>query len=121
MKRATSPTRLAVERLEDRATPASTITVIPALAGVGSLDGFLTGSGGIVAVADGGSNPGTLSTGALASVAGANNISVTAQSSITFNDLAAVGGTLALQTAAGRVASFTASGGSLTFLNPAAN
>src|SRR5207248_10203661 len=75
------------------------------------------GSGGTVLASDGGAAPGTLSTGALASIAGSNNISVTAQTSVTFNDLASQGGSLNLQTMAGHTAAFTALGGALTFAN----
>src|SRR5262245_9819648 len=78
---------LRLEQLEDRQAPATSITIVPGLSGTGSLDPFLTGSGGAVLSTDGGAAPGTLSTGALSSVASTNNISVTAQTSITFNDL----------------------------------
>ena len=120
LRNAAPPTTLGCESLEDRTTPASSITVVPGLAGSGSLDTALINSGGIITVGDGGAAPGTVSTGALASIPAANNISVTAAGPITFNDLASVGGTLALATAAGRVASFTAaSGGSIVFNNTA--
>src|SRR5262245_596157 len=72
-----APTRLGCETLEDRTTPASSITILPGLAGSGSLDAILTGSGGIVLASDGGALPGSLSTGALASIPGTNNISIT--------------------------------------------
>src|SRR6266511_675089 len=97
-KRRLPPT---LEALEDRLAPASSITVIPGLNGSGSLDPFLTGSGGTVLASDGGAAPGTLSTGALATITSTSNISVTAQTSITFNDLASQGGALNLATAAG--------------------
>src|SRR5262249_55556745 len=120
LRNASTPqTKLDCETLEDRTTPASSITVIPGLAGSGSLDSVLTGSGGTILVSDGGSAPGSISTGALSSIPGSNNISITAAGPITFNDLASQGGALALATGAGHVASFTAgSGGSLSFLNP---
>ncbi|MFL5339601.1 MAG: hypothetical protein ACJ8F7_05475 [Gemmataceae bacterium] len=108
-----------LQLLEDRTAPASSIAIIAGVNGTGSLDGFLTGSGGTVLATDGGAAPGTLSTGALAAIPGANDISVTAQSSITFNDLASGGGVLNLTTSAGHSATFTAGSGSLTFANTA--
>jgi hypothetical protein len=119
LRNASSPTKLGCETLEDRTTPASSITIIPGLAGSGSLDATLTGSGGTILASDGGSLPGSISTGALGSIPASNNISITAAGPITVNDLASQGGTLALLTGSGHVAAFTAgTGGSLTFLNP---
>src|SRR5204863_468195 len=69
--------------------------------------------GGTVAASDGGGTPGTLSTGALASIGAANNISVTAQTSIAFADI----GAFTLQTALGNSAAFTAGSGAITFSN----
>ena len=89
------------EPLERRRLLASSIVVIPGAAGSGSLDGFLSPTDGTITVADGDSVPGTISSGALAAVNATTNISIIAQASITFNDL---GGTLALQTAAGHFA-----------------
>src|SRR5207302_10735205 len=102
-----------LEALEDRLTPATSITILPGAAGSGTLDTFLIASGGTVAASDGGSAPGTLSTGALASIGAANNISVTAQTSISFDDI----GAFTLQTDLGNSAAFTAGAGAITFSN----
>jgi hypothetical protein len=93
------------------------INVVPGAAGTGTLDGFLSPTDGTLTTADGGSSPGTLSTGALAAVGSAVDISITALDSITFNDF----GGLVLQTGAGHTASFStavASGEPIVFLNP---
>src|SRR5947208_897610 len=74
--------RPAVEKLEDRLTPASSITIIPGAAGSGSLDGFLSPTDGTITTADGGGVPGTLSTGALVSVNPTTDISIAALASI---------------------------------------
>src|SRR5262249_28962531 len=108
---------LEVMQFEDRVLPASSITVIPGLSGSGNLDSFLIGSGGSVTHPYGGASPGTLSTGALAAIPAVNNISVTAQTSITFNDLTSQGGTLNLPTSASHSATFTAQSVALTFAN----
>src|SRR5262245_1150421 len=105
-----------LEALEGRTLPATTITIVPGAAGSGSLDAFLLQSGGTVAAADGGNAPGTLSTGALTSVAAASTIRVTAQAGITFNDLR---GSLLLPTRDESGALFTAAAGAITFANPA--
>src|SRR5262245_41702512 len=47
---------------------ATSITVIPGAAGAGSLDAFLSASDGTILSGDGGSSPGTVSTGALTNV-----------------------------------------------------
>src|SRR5262249_37655388 len=100
-----------VEVLEDRTVPASTITIVPGAAGSGSLDSFLLQFGGRVSENDGGTNPGTLSTGALTSVAASGDISVSARAGITFNDL---GGTLGLATQRGNRVTFDTVG-AITF------
>src|SRR5262245_30097749 len=87
--------RPALERLEDRLVPASSITIIPGTTGAGSLDGFLSAADGTIATADGGAVAGTISSGALAAIGANVDINITATDSITFNDL---GGTLTLQT-----------------------
>src|SRR5262245_39266085 len=108
---------LAVTRLEDRALPASSITVTVGANGSGSLDAFLSdGTPGIITTADGGSNPGTLSTGSLAAVSSARDISVSSSNAITFNEL---GGTLTLQPGAGRSVTFNSLNGSVRFTNQA--
>jgi uncharacterized protein YjdB len=108
---------LRLEQLEDRTLPASTITVVVGANGSGSLDGFLfDATPGVIATADGGNSPGTVSTGALTAVASGTDISVTAQNGISFNDLA---GTLALQTGLGRSATFNSGSGALTVANAA--
>jgi hypothetical protein len=106
---------LGVLRLEDRTVPATSISIVSGANGSGSLDSLLfDASPGVILGADGGSVAGTLSSGALAAVTSTTNISITAQTSITINNLA---GTLALQTTAGRTATFIAQGGGLTFAN----
>ena len=97
--------RLQVESLEDRVTPALSVTVV---AGTGTLDAFL--ADGVLTTAEGGSTDGTLGAGALAGVAGTTNLSVAALGTIQFSQ----GSLLTLQTSAGRTASFTAQGGALT-------
>src|SRR5262249_56300449 len=68
--------RLWLDPLEDRLAPATSITVIPGLAGSGSLDSFLSPTDGTIITTDGGNSPGTVSTGALAAVNASVNISV---------------------------------------------
>src|SRR5262249_44435930 len=80
---------------------------------------FLSPTDGTILTTDGGANPGTVSTGALASVNSNVNISVTAQTSITFNDLISQGSTLNLATGTGNSATFSAQAGSVTFANVA--
>src|SRR5439155_1313555 len=95
---------LSLVLLEDRTLPASTITVAAGANGSGSLDAFLfDATPGVVATADGGGSPGTLSTGALTAVGAGTSISVTALNGISFADL---GGTVALQTGAGKSVTF---------------
>src|SRR5215475_12142432 len=94
-------TILGFDILESRVLPASTITILSGVAGSGSLDAFLSPTDGTITTADGGSSPGTLSTGALAAVNSSTNISILALSDITFSDL---GGTLSLQTGLGQSA-----------------
>jgi hypothetical protein len=103
---------LQLERLEDRLAPASSITIFAGAAGTGTLDGFLSATDGTITTADGGSTPGTLSSSALGGVNSTTNISISAQTSITFNVL---GGTLGLNTGAGHSASFNAGSGAITF------
>jgi hypothetical protein len=105
--------RLALEELEARLAPASALTVVQGAAGSGSLDSFLSPTNGTLSPADGGNNPGTLSTGALTQVGPGVDISVGAQASITFSDL---GGTLALQTGPGHAATFFISGPGADFI-----
>ena len=107
---------LFLERLEDRLAPATAITVIVGPPGSGSLDGFLSAVNGTLNPGDGGNNPGTLSTGALAGVGSGVNINIQAQNSIAFNDL---GGTLSLQTGAANNARFAANSAAITFANVA--
>src|SRR5205085_70345 len=71
-----NPAPLRLERLEDRTAPATNITVVPGLAGDGSLDMFLSATDGTVTTADGGAVPGSISTGALAAVNATTNISI---------------------------------------------
>jgi autotransporter-associated beta strand protein len=104
--------RLRLERLEDRTLPASAITIVAGAAGSGTLDSFVSPADGTVTTSDGGSSPGTLSTGALVAVGAGANINIAAQTGITFNDL---GGTLTLQTGLGGSATFTAGSGAITF------
>jgi hypothetical protein len=111
--RAAQRPRLRLEYLEDRLAPASSITVVQGAAGSGSLDSFLSPTNGTLNPADGGNNPGTLSTGALTQVGPGVDISIGAQASITFNDL---GGTLALQTGPGHAATFYTSGPNAAFI-----
>ncbi len=103
-----------VEALEDRRMLASSITIVPGASGTGTQDANLLADGQILfADPDVGGN--TLSSGALASIAAATNITVQSTGTITFNDL---GGTLTLQTGAGNTASFStdiAGGGAITF------
>src|SRR5439155_5202114 len=65
---------------------------------------------------DGGASE-TISVGALESIGGSNNISVTATNNIVFSNLG--GDTIDLLTGAGQSVSFFAQGGSLTFNNTA--
>lgn len=109
----TGPLRL--ERLEDRLAPATDITIFNGQAGTGSLDFLLTGGNSTINATDGPPGPASLSTGALQGLSGINDIHISAENSITFNDL---GGTLLLPNVAGFSASFTAQGGAITFLNP---
>jgi hypothetical protein len=109
--------RLELERLEDRLAPATNISIIAGVAGAGSLDHFLDATHGTITTAD---DPGdiaaTLSTGALAGVNSTTNISIAADSSITFNDL---GGTLSLQTGLGQNAAFSTTVAAISFNNTA--
>ncbi|HTK76825.1 MAG TPA: hypothetical protein VL371_16280, partial [Gemmataceae bacterium] len=106
--------RLCVTRLEDRALPASSITVIFGANGSGSLDAFLFDTTpGVIAAADGGGNPGTLSVSALRAVDSTINISVTSTNGITFNDLV---GTLTFQTGSGHSVTFDSGAGALLFV-----
>src|SRR5262249_22921832 len=93
--------RPVLEPLEDRTLPATIITVTPGAAGAAPLDPFLTPTDGTTAATDTAGPPGTVPAGALAAVGAAVNISITAETSIGFNDL---GGNLNLQTGAGNSA-----------------
>src|SRR5439155_19988636 len=106
---------LGITRLEDRTVPAGNITVIVGGNGSGSLDGFMfDATPETVAPADGGSVPGTLSTGALAAISPTVDINAAAQTDITFSDL---GGTLTLPTSSTNSVIFNASGGALSVTN----
>src|SRR5438270_8703344 len=72
-----------VERLEDRTLLATSITVVPGVAGTGTLDGFLSATDGTITTADGGAAPGTLSSGALAGVGANVDIDIAASTDIT--------------------------------------
>lgn len=102
-------TDLRVESLEDRVTPAMNVTITNTL-GPNPLDAFL--ADGVLTTAEGGAADGTISRTTLESLGGSINISVAALGSITF----AHGGPLplTLQTAAGKTASFSALGGSVS-------
>jgi hypothetical protein len=105
--------RSRLERLEDRLAPATNIAIVSGAAGAGNLDHFLSATQGtITSATDPGDTAATLSTGALAGVGAAVNISIAATGLITFNNL---GGTLALQTAMGHSAAFSTTNGTITF------
>src|SRR5262249_30788209 len=104
-----------LEALEDRLAPATTITVVVGGISSGTLDGFLSPTDGTITAADGGAAPGSVSTGALLAVNATTDISVTAQTSIVFNDL---GGTLTLQTGAANRVTFSTTA-AITFANAA--
>jgi hypothetical protein len=103
----TRQARPALEALEDRTLPATTLTILPGAVGSGSLDARFLQNGGQLAASDGGNAPGTLSTGALTTIGAARNIIVHAGAALTFNDL---GGSLNLLTGPGHSASFAAGG-----------
>src|SRR5262245_22057059 len=115
LRRARMARGLRFEWLEQRTLLASDITIVEGALGSGSLDSFLGPTHGTILAGDGGASPGTVSTGALAGVGAAVNISITAQGSIAVNNLTSP---LALQAGAGSSATFTASSGSLTFSDP---
>lgn len=101
-----------LEALEDRVTPASTITVIATVPG--SLDAVLVANNGIIKPTDGangGTQPETLSATALSSIGPMNAINVAARTSIAFNALVA----LDLQAAPGVTDVFSAGTGSISF------
>src|SRR5262249_14496852 len=106
---------LALERLEDRLAPATNISVVVGAAGAGSLDHFLDATHGTITTADDPRHAAaTLSPGAPARVNSTTNISIAADSKITFNNL---GGTLNLQTGLGHSAAFTTNTGAISFTN----
>src|SRR4051812_30781120 len=74
--------RLRFEPLEDRALPATVITILDS--GVGTLDGFLSPTDGTVTAADGAGNPGSVSRAALQAVGPAVPISISAETQIVF-------------------------------------
>ncbi len=100
--------RSAIEPLEARIAPATTITIIAGTAGSGTQDANLMEDGKILfGDADNGAN--TISTGALASIPAGTSILIQAADAIHFNDL---GGSLTLLTGPGASVSFnTAVGG----------
>jgi hypothetical protein len=100
-----------LEVLEGRLVPASIITVVPT--GTGTLDGFLSPTDGTITTSDGGNMPGTLSVGALEGVNSNVDISISALNTLDFTQLDF--NTLALQTAAGHTAAFTAGSGAILF------
>ncbi len=105
--------RLELERLEDRLAPATTINILHAAFGAGSLDNILASiKHGTISPSDGGNVPGTLSDGALAQVGSVFGLNITAQNSITFNDLQGP-----LHVTSNPVA-FIANKGDITFANP---
>ena len=105
--------RLELERLEDRLAPASTINIL--VSGVGSLDSTLASNHGVISASDGGNKPGTLSAFELAQVGSFFGLNITAQNSITFNDLQGQGGSIDL---GANPAAFHANKGDITFANP---
>ncbi len=112
-----------LEALEDRLAPATIINIIVGTVNSGSLDTIFLGSShgapGIITASDGGNAPGTLSTGALISLA-PQDISVTAQQQINFPD---VGNSapLALHQLGGHTDTFQTlnTGFAITFAGPA--
>src|SRR5262249_62140923 len=66
-----------VEWLEDRITPAGNITIAVGANGSGTLDAFLTGSGGTIFPGDGGTGLGPPSTRAPPAIAHPKNINLT--------------------------------------------
>ncbi len=104
--------RLELERLEDRLAPASTINILHASFGAGSLDNTLAMNHGVISASDGGNTPGTLSEDELAEVGSFFGLNITAQNSIVFNDL---NGSLDLGS---NPVAFHANQGDITFANP---
>jgi hypothetical protein len=119
--RQTRRSRPSLEYLEDRLAPATSITILAS--GMGSLDSALVANSGVITVnngAGGGTQAETLSRGALMGLAATTDISITARTSILFNDLTSVGGTLPLATTNGHSVTFStavAGGGAITFAN----
>src|SRR5262245_1557739 len=105
---------LRLEQLEDRVVPTSPgWTIVAGPAGTGSLDRFLSPSDETITTAD---NPGgasaTVSTGALQQVGAGVPISITADTSVAFDDI----GTLTLNNTGADV-SFTTKTGNISFAN----
>jgi hypothetical protein len=101
-----------LEVLEGRLAPATSIVVLGGAAGSGSLDHFLSPTDGTITTAGGGNVSGTLSTGTLQAVSATTDISIAAQTSITFNFEFS---TLDLQTGAGHSAAFSAGSADIAF------
>lgn len=94
------------------ARAATNITIIAS--GTGNLDSFLSASNGTITTAnDSGDTSATLSKAALQAVGAGVSISISADTSITFQDL----GTLSLLTGAGQTAAFQTTSGAVAFAN----
>jgi len=105
--------RLDCEQLEDRVVPATIITIMAGVAGSGSLDSFLSTIDGTINATDSAGLAGSISQGALQTVGAGIQISITAETSITFD--AALTTPVALLTNAGNSAQFIALNGNITF------
>lgn len=101
---------LGMEYLEDRAVPATVITIQEA---AGTLDGFLSATDGTINQTDLNGQAATLSRGALQGVNPGVQISITAQNAIAFD--ASLAGPVALQTNSTTNVQFLAGNGNLTF------
>ncbi|HEV3116468.1 MAG TPA: hypothetical protein VGY58_05410, partial [Gemmataceae bacterium] len=109
-------TRLLLEALENRVVPATNITILATANGTGTLDAILSPVNGTITTADDPGDPAaTLSRGALENVGPGVTISITADNTISFNDL----GALNLQTGGGINAGFVANTGPVSFANVA--
>jgi hypothetical protein len=112
--RGTSSCRPCLEELESRLAPAADITILAT--GVGNLDHFLSATNGTISTTDdSGATNATLSKAALQSVGAGVSIDITADDSITFDDV----GALNLKTGHNHDATFVADAGAISFNNTA--
>jgi hypothetical protein len=113
-----------LETLEDRLAPASIVNVVVGASGSGNADSTFLAHNGTLAAGDLPNQVVNLSTGALTSIGANGDISVTAQTAITFADFATGGGSLALQPGLGHGVTFQTQGttaSSISFTNPNKN